>query len=183
MVDNMKFRTEAMVYKKLAQEDQMTGMKNRFAFEKVMEDLERGSCEWENAVLVFMDLNHLKRTNDLYGHGAGDELLIAAAQCIQKAYGSMGYCFRLGGDEFCAIIPGEGQPETELSCKLDEVIQEYNRANRFVLSIARGFSRLKDEQGRRKSISDWKFQADQEMYRNKGWYKKEAQKEGNRYEL
>ena len=34
MVENMRFRTEAEVYKKLAQEDQMTGMKNRYAYEK-----------------------------------------------------------------------------------------------------------------------------------------------------
>lgn len=50
--------------------------------------------------------DHLKQINDIYGHGAGDELLIGAAQSIQKAYGSLGYCFRIGGDEFCADSSG-----------------------------------------------------------------------------
>ena len=47
MVENMRFRTEAEVYKKLAQEDQMTGMKNRYAYEKILEDLEDGICNWK----------------------------------------------------------------------------------------------------------------------------------------
>lgn len=184
MVDNMRFRTEAQVYKKLAQEDQLTGMKNRFAYEKILEDLENGVCDWENAVLIYMDLNHLKEVNDLYGHGAGDELLIAAAQSIQKAYGSLGYCFRIGGDEFCAILPGQGEAEEILSGKLDEAIREYNDSGERELSIARGFSWLKDNYGMRKRISDWKFEADQKMYKNKGWYRREElQEKGGCHEV
>ena len=39
----------------------MTGMKNRYAYEKILEDLEDGICNWKNAVLIFMDMNHLKQ--------------------------------------------------------------------------------------------------------------------------
>lgn len=184
MVENMRFRTEAEVYKKLAQEDQMTGMKNRYAYKKILEDLEDGICNWKNAVLIFMDMNHLKQINDIYGHGAGDELLIGAAQSIQKAYGSLGYCFRIGGDEFCAILPEIKISEEELSRRLDAAVEEYNRSNDQKLSVARGFSWLQDSRGMRKSISDWKFEADQNMYSNKGWYKREeVQEEGTHYEI
>lgn len=172
MVDNMRYRTEAEIYRKLSREDQLTGMKNRMAFEKMVKELEEEKYDWKNPVLVFMDLNHLKYTNDFYGHSAGDELIIATAQCIEKAYGSLGHCFRIGGDEFCAILPDTAQEERELNQRLDEAIEEYNRFNVYRLSIARGFSWLNDEKGVRKSISDWKSEADQKMYLNKGWYKR-----------
>ena len=62
----------------------MTGMKNRYAYEKILEDLEDGICNWKNAVLIFMDMNHLKQINDIYGHGAGDELLIEQHRVSRK---------------------------------------------------------------------------------------------------
>ena len=88
MGEKMRVRTEAEVYKKLAQEDQMTGMKNRYAYKKILEDLEDGICNWKNAVLIFMDMNHLKQINDIYGHGAGDELLIGSTEYPESVWKS-----------------------------------------------------------------------------------------------
>ena len=98
-------------------------------------------------MLIFMDMNHLKQINDIYGHGAGDELLIGAAQSIQKAYGSLGYCFRIGGDEFCAILPEIKISEEELSRRLDAAVEEYNRSNDQKLSVARGIQLVTGQSG------------------------------------
>ena len=50
---------------------------------------------------------------------------------------------------------------------MDQEIIKYNINNRYDLSIARGVSFLKDREGKQKKISDWKYEADQDMYRNK----------------
>ena len=52
---------------------------------------------------MMMDVNGLKKTNDIFGHIVGDELLIGSAECIIKAFGAYGRCFRAGGDEFIVI--------------------------------------------------------------------------------
>ena len=55
----------------------------------------------------------------------------------------------------------------ELLKQMDHEIIKYNRNNRYYLSIARGVSFLKDTEGKQKKISDWKYEADQDMYCNK----------------
>ena len=55
----------------------------------------------------------------------------------------------------------------ELLKQMDQEIVKYNRNNRYYLSIARGVSFLKDTEGKQKKISDWKYEADQDMYCNK----------------
>lgn len=52
----------------------------------------------------------------------------------------------------------------ELLKQMDQEIIKYNRNNRYYLSIARGVSFLKDTEGKQKKISDWKYEADQDMY-------------------
>ena len=57
------------------------------------------------STLVFMiDINFLKKINDTYGHECGDKTLKSIAKCIYEAYGEYGWCFRIGGDEFCVIL-------------------------------------------------------------------------------
>ena len=51
--------------------------------------------------------------------------------------------------------------------QMDQEIIKYNRNNRYYLSITRGVSFLKDTEGKQKKISDWKYEADQDMYCNK----------------
>lgn len=54
--------------------------------------------------------------NDSIGHDAGDELLIGAARCIREAFSHLGDVFRIGGDEFTAI----------LNCSKDEAEAAYS---------------------------------------------------------
>ena len=61
----------------------MTGINNRTAFEEQLQDIEDHAQDYDNAALIFMDVDGLKNTNDLYGHNAGDELIISAVLCIK----------------------------------------------------------------------------------------------------
>lgn len=57
-----------------------------------------------NFVYVTADLNGLKGANDTLGHAAGNELIRGAADCLRAAFGAFGDIYRIGGDEFAAIL-------------------------------------------------------------------------------
>lgn len=173
MVQNLKFKTETMVYQRLAREDALTGMKNRRAFDELLEKIEKNGNSYHSLFLVFMDLNQLKYINDTHGHQTGDELIIAAARCITKAFDPLGSCFRIGGDEFCAVLPNITLSEQQLSERLDKELHLYNNiCGKFQISLARGISNIRDANGNLKTVSDWKREADLKMYLNKGWIKR-----------
>ena len=48
----------------------------------------------------------LKEANDNIGHEAGDELIIGASKCMDKAFSGLGRTYRVGGDEFVALLRG-----------------------------------------------------------------------------
>lgn len=176
-IANMRYKTEMEVYQRLAREDGLTGMKNRRAFEEYLDNLEESAYTCKNVALFFMDLNKLKEINDSFGHQAGDELIIGAARLIEKVFEGAGDCFRIGGDEFCVIVRGSTEEEQKFwENRLDMEIEKYNRNNRYPLSLAVGVSFLRDKKGNIRTISDWKYEADQKMYRNKGWYKLQEDK-------
>ena len=167
LVEQAKTRSELEVYERLLKEDRMTGINNRTAFEEQLQDIEDHAQDYDNAALIFMDVDGLKNTNDLYGHNAGDELIISAALCIKNVFATYGKCYRIGGDEFCVLIFDSIENMDELLKQMDQEIIKYNRNNRYYLSITRGISFLKDTEGKQKKISDWKYEADQDMYCNK----------------
>lgn len=175
VVDNFHFRTEMTVYQRLAKEDKLTGLKNRRAFDELIDELSRQAGTYEDIFLIFMDLNQLKDINDHFGHGIGDEILIGAARCIEKTFQPNGHCFRIGGDEFCVVLINPDLSKEEINIRLDQTIEQYNKtvnSGRFQLSIARGISSIRDDDGNIRSIGDWKREADLNMYKNKGWVRR-----------
>ena len=168
-MNNLRYRTEAAVYRQMAEEDKLTNLQNRRAFDLRVQGIEQETEHCENVALVFMDVNGLKVTNDLYGHEAGDQLVIAAARCAERAYGQIGYCYRIGGDEFCAIIPDPACTEAELLCRLRRQVEENNADTGTMqpLSLACGCSLLKEPDGTVHTVSDWKAAADSRMYEDK----------------
>lgn len=168
VVCNFRDRMELTLLQRFAREDQLTGLGNRRAFDEHLNDSWDMLRSCENAALIYADVNHLKKTNDLYGHNVGDEMIIAAARCIEKAYGSFGRCYRIGGDEFCIIIPEATESEAELCARLDRAVSEFDTQGRFDLSVARGMSFLHCSDGSVKQMDDWLIEADKKMYQNKG---------------
>jgi diguanylate cyclase (GGDEF)-like protein len=86
--------------------DALSGLGNRRA---LMEDL-GGSFADAGAetvrTLAFFDLNGFKRYNDSFGHAAGDALLARIGGALSAAVAGHGRAYRLGGDEFCALLDG-----------------------------------------------------------------------------
>lgn len=60
--------------------------------------------------LLFIDLDHFKNVNDTHGHLVGSRLLAEVGNLMQRSLGPGNACFRYGGDEFVALLPGMAKP-------------------------------------------------------------------------
>jgi two-component system, cell cycle response regulator len=84
--------------------DGLSGLPNRRA---LMRDLEEVVSHGEELALVFFDLDGFKGYNDTFGHAAGDVLLRRLGQRLAESVDASGTAYRLGGDEFCALLRDE----------------------------------------------------------------------------
>ncbi len=90
----------------LAHTDEMTGLANRRAFmQEARHKLDAADLEFHGLSIFIIDLDHFKKVNDAYGHEAGDEVLIHAAQQIVEALPPEAMVARLGGEEFGVLLP------------------------------------------------------------------------------
>jgi len=86
--------------------DDLTGLGNR---RLLMRDLERRlapAASQQPFTLALFDLDGFKRYNDTFGHPSGDALLVRLAVRLAEAV-APGTAYRMGGDEFCAIVEGQ----------------------------------------------------------------------------
>ena len=163
----------------VATTDSLTGLENRLAFDALLETINQEDSQENSWTMFLMDVNGLKYANDTFGHQAGDELIKAAAKAIKNTYGTNGNCFRIGGDEFAVITRAPLDSHYPMYSILQKNINEYNKKALYHLSIAVGASRLRSDSGIRKSISDWKMEADLNMYRDKVRYHKPVENDEN----
>lgn len=168
VVGNIKFLNEMTVVQRLSKVDKLTGMGNRNAFDAFMVEFEEKADFCKNACMMVLDINKLKAVNDRSGHSAGDELIISAARCIEHAFGASGHYFRTDGDEFYVVLVDPEENLDVLNDRLNQEIRKYNQIGRHRISMARGYSWLV-ERGVRKTLGDWKYEAEQELYQSKGW--------------
>ena len=86
--------------------DPLTGLPNRRAFETRFPQAQ-GLAERQHAVaLVMLDIDHFKGVNDRYGHGVGDQVLLALAQSLKALTRRADLAARLAGDEFAVLLSG-----------------------------------------------------------------------------
>ena len=177
---NSKLRVMNEHLQDVATTDSLTGLENRLAFDALLKTISQEDSETSNSwTMILMDVNGLKYANDTFGHQAGDALIIAAATVIKSAYETNGHCFRIGGDEFVVITRATLDSLFKLHRQLKKNIEEYNKTALYHLSIAVGESHLCSDTGIRKSISDWKMEADLNMYRDKVRYHKSVESNEN----
>ena len=146
--------------------DKMTGCFNRKSYE---EDLSNMS-ENDQFIYVSMDVNGLKIINDSHGHAAGDELICGAAACMRRCFGKYGKVYRIGGDEFVAVLFVQLEQFLWIKTEFDGDIRYWTGNQVEEISISCGYV----SSGERK----WAFMkeianvADIRMYEEKAMYYK-----------
>ncbi len=103
-----------------AERDALTAVLNRYMFQQVSELLKDSSAP---LALILVDVDKFKDVNDTYGHIAGDRVLIRVAEHLMACFRETDYVFRIGGDEFAAILPTV-KPE-----KAERIREKLLRAN------------------------------------------------------
>lgn len=98
-----------------AEHDPLTGLVNRAAFNRLLEDAiaRAGQAGAAMPTLALFDVDHLKETNDTVGHDAGDLLLRTVAERLVAALGDGVVVARLGGDEFAVIVEASSEKWAE----------------------------------------------------------------------
>ena len=142
--------------------DQLTGLYNRAYFEEL--------THWEGKDLKFpitiisADCDGLKQINDIYGHAAGDQYICFARDALKNALPENAVVFRMGGDEFLAVVSETDEEEAQkLVNKVNKSINKYKNKD-FALSLSVGSHTIK---GRGASIENGVKLSDKEMYKVK----------------
>ena len=160
-----KQREELQSTWKLAYTDPLTHVKSKLSFSEAKERLDRMIEEdpaAEFAVAVF-DVNGLKETNDRLGHEAGDQLLINASRLICRHF-THSPVFRIGGDEFAAVLEGgDYRNRQELMDRYDQQMEENRRSGEVI--AAGGLATFRA--GRDENFDQVFERADQRMYERK----------------
>ena len=96
-----------------AYRDTLTGLLNRTAYYEYNRELNRkveaGEADFS---IMMIDVNYLKRMNDVYGHEQGNLFLKGAAELMERFFGKE-RLYRIGGDEFVVILEGKAQEGAE----------------------------------------------------------------------
>ena len=172
MIHSFVYRDIAIQYsqeiennKKKAYKDPLTGVKNKLAYidavKKIESRMEEKKLD-EDGVVVF-DLNGLKHVNDTLGHAAGDEYIQNACRmiCVRFKHSPV---FRIGGDEFAAILEGSDyENRMNLLETFEAEIDQNQREGRVVVSSGLDiYDSKKDSR-----FNDVFERADRKMYERK----------------
>ncbi|HEU4448460.1 MAG TPA: diguanylate cyclase [Gaiellaceae bacterium] len=88
-----------------AQTDSLTGLYNhRYFHDRLRAELNRASRAHDSVAVLMLDIDDFKRVNDVYGHGAGDQVLVALAELLGAAVRSSDVVCRIGGEEFGIVM-------------------------------------------------------------------------------
>ncbi|GAC1575368.1 MAG: hypothetical protein NVS3B24_03900 [Candidatus Dormibacteria bacterium] len=148
--------------------DHNTGIGNRRGVE------ERLAQEWARSqryghalAAIIIDVDGLKRTNDDYGHDAGDELLRAVARRVAELVRTADYVGRIGGDEFVVICPEtDAAASAHVALKLVTSVKAkpaMSRGNEIPVSISVGWAVRADQQSPEELLQT----ADADLYRSR----------------
>ncbi|WP_328476080.1 GGDEF domain-containing protein [Actinoplanes sp. NBC_00393] len=109
-----------------AELDPLTGIANRRAFDRALEEARsRPEAASTLTAVLIIDTDGFKQINDTYGHAAGDTVLRAIATTLAGQVSGPGLIARLGGDEFAVLLDDAGAAEaTEIAIRMVRAVHE-----------------------------------------------------------
>ena len=127
----------------IASTDELTGLYNRrglFSFGETT--LKFAKAMGQEGIIIYCDMDGLKKINDVYGHEAGDRAILAESIILRSNFRSNDIIARIGGDEFAIISPGLTKDALKkIREQIDEDCRIWSGGNEqgFPLSISMGF--------------------------------------------
>lgn len=109
----IKLKTELALVKEAAEQDALTGLKNRGAFDQKMKRV-MTSNEATEVTLIIIDIDHFKRINDNFGHLVGDRVIRYISSLMTQLIEEKHFISRYGGEEFTVILEGVSAEDTQL---------------------------------------------------------------------
>ena len=150
--------------------DSLTGIRNRTAYDEVVKDLNWDIEEGDACFgIAMIDLNYLKRVNDMYGHDKGNIMIKKCCRLVCEVF-KHSPVFRIGGDEFVVVLNEHDYDciddlQGELSSRMQEYEQDVSLNRWEKVSAAFGYA-LYDSKLDQNAESVFK-RADKAMYNNK----------------
>jgi diguanylate cyclase (GGDEF)-like protein len=142
--------------------DPLTGLANRTMFQELLDQAFRASDR--GVAVIWIDLDHFKEVNDIFGHEVGDEMLAAVADLLRDVVRDTDDIARMGGDEFAIVLPNVIESEAQLVA--DRILNALTDRDAFRLqmgaSLGIGWQRKATGDGR-----GLIRRADEAMYRAK----------------
>lgn len=160
-------------FSEISRTDQLTGLRNRRAFDEMIER-ERAVSDRSGQPfsLIMLDLDRFKRLNDTHGHQAGDGALKAIAAFLQHVRRLTDTVFRVGGDEFAIILPRATWTDCiQYACRLKETFvttpPRWNHADSLASEIGLSLGVATFDPTTPVSIAELVRLADEDLYRDK----------------
>lgn len=140
------------------QTDGLTQLVNRLGYEHYLARLR------VPATILMFDVDRFKDVNDRHGHLMGDACLRTIGNCIRRAYGNYGTCFRIGGDEFCVILTRRNAQYNTMTEIFQHLMDAARAENPVLPTVSVGCSHFHPSTD---ELADALAQADARMYQNK----------------
>lgn len=146
--DISKSKQQIILLDQKAHYDSLTNLLNRQAAEQYLTQLTVTGVPF---ALIMLDLNGFKPINDIYGHGAGDELLVHVSSQLLKSLRKDDMLSRWGGDEFVIVLPNTTKEEVtnvcgKLSSKLSKPLHLAQHDENIFVTASMGVSFYPDDQ-------------------------------------
>ena len=149
--------------------DELTGLYNRRGFLTLAkQQISLKERNHKDLLLVFFDIDGLKKINDTLGHSFGDCAIMSLANLLRKAFRSTDIIARIGGDEFVILaIECSIREYKKIMSRLDHSIEEFDAADdhKFELSVSAGAAPCNPDS--KFTIEQLMEEADAELYKEK----------------
>ena len=154
----------------LSLKDELTGLYNRRGISILGEQhYQVAKRSGEKFLLIFADMDGLKKINDTYGHNEGDFALRTVAEILKKNFRQSDIIGRIGGDEFMVIAADSVREDVKfIKNRINEMLKAIDKSlnKPFKISLSFGFS-IFDLRNNKKTFPEMITEADKMLYKEK----------------
>jgi diguanylate cyclase len=131
----------------MSRTDYLTGLNNRrVLFEKLDHETKRANRTNDPLSILFLDIDHFKKVNDVHGHSTGDSVLVEIANLLRSSVRVTDFVGRYGGEEFMVILPAcNSDGAMKVAEKIRVAIQESDFGDGLKITISGGIRQFHGE--------------------------------------